>query len=158
MLRKIQIAESAKSHKHAKLIAEASQTLEDAVAAADLQLLGPVLEGVWRERDPLRHTHTHTNTTARSHAPSLLSPPSFHAGVTSVSQIQSRVEGDAAALNRKSERLLSLASGWKGALDNFTAEVRATGAPQAWGSAVASDLDSAAADLERAGQSLSSDF
>ena len=77
MLRKIQIAESAKSHKHAKLIAEASQTLEDAVAAADLQLLGPVLEGVWRERDPLRHTHTHTNTTARSHAPSLLSPPSF---------------------------------------------------------------------------------
>ena len=46
MLRKIQVAESAKSHKHAKLIAEASQTLEDAVAAADLQLLGPVLEGV----------------------------------------------------------------------------------------------------------------
>ena len=113
-----------------------------------------------RERSTAPHTHTHTPTQLRvlTRRHYSLLHHLFHAGVTSVSRIQSRVEGDAAALNRKSERLLSLASGWKGALDNFTAEVRATGAPQAWGSAVASDLDSAAADLERAGQSLSSDF
>lgn len=71
-----------------------------------------------------------------------------------MSRMQAQIEIDAAALNRKSERLLDLAVSWRGALDSFRSQVQAVGDPCVWGAAVANNLDAAAADLERAGASL----
>lgn len=70
--------------------------------------------------------------------------------------MQAQIETDAAALHKKSERLLGLAVNWRGALDSLRSEVQAVGDPGAWGAGVASDLDTAAADLERAGVALES--